>query len=1096
MKRFTLFLLLLLGLVAQAQEREAYRVAEAFVSKHSQFSNTTITLHQVVESKIRQEPNLFVFDVGSQGFVIVSATQKVLAYSYESVFPNTNNLPENVAYWLELYNHMVDEQRSNPKPTSLRHTHEFQQAVGPLLTSKWGQGCYYNEGCPTDPDGPCSHANAGCVAIAMAQIMYYHHQPLFGEGSHQYLSLQYQQTLSADFARTCYLWEEMCDSLTESNPQVAQLIYHCGVSVNTYYSNNNSLASTTDVPSALKDYFGYPRATLTKRQYCTDEEWIALIVHDLDLGLPLYYAAANSSGIGHAFVCDGYDETGYFHFNFGWTGNCNGFYSIDDPNGFSNNQRIIHDIIPKSTAQIVGDSHGIVYLDPNGTGNGSSWENATSELQAAINKSSIADLTLWLKEGVYRNPDNGNYAFQLPSPCSIYGSFKGDEPYNYPLEQRDFSAHQTILEGNDYQGVLTLSETLLFGDSLTIDGVCIRNGTANNGGGILLERNARIDFNNCVISNNTARQYGGGIMLNGQAHLSLKNCIISDNISLRFGGGLAANHHLNSRLILENCEVYGNAAKDGGGILTTAESEFSNCRIHNNTASGNAGGMLLYHHLPISVVNCIISENTAQLFGGGIYTTFSGGSASQTITFEGDNIHHNIAKEGGGLYVNGNSHIIGCQIHHNQALAIGGGLWGGNYRRRLLFNCIVNNNSSTNGGGLYLQQNNLLVNCTVVMNEATEQYGGVYTSAQESSHNSFTNCIIWGNIADRPDVQIGPGTQFNNCAIQEIDSPTILSLAPANDGTDPLPYVRFHETSDHAGTVGQGGDWRLEPSSACIDLGIELLGWEISIPETDFYGNPRWRHHAYDLGAHETDIAAHHIETQICEGYPFVSNGTVYNQSGYYTQCFPGDAYDSLLVIRLEEGFNVTSMSKHICAGDTFDFYGETLSEPGRYTHQEDCNVSELELIVEPFPELCLIGDTLILKGGKARLTATGADTYLWSTGDTTATIEVTPFETQTYMVTGISAHGCQNEASVRVWVKQSEENEVLLAPNPTDERVVIFGDVEKVELFNVMGERLYHLETSDAIINLDTQCYPSGIYIVHVKLTSTWKNLKLMIAH
>lgn len=1021
MKRCILLLLLMVGLMSKAQERSAFQAAETFVSKHKEFNGHTLTLQQVIESEVRKQPNLFVYDVGGKGFVIVSATQEVLAYSYESVFPSPDDLPGSVAYWLDIYNKITDEQLSKQDPAPLQCHFAANRSVAPLLTSKWSQGCYYNEDCPIDPNGPCSHATAGCVAIAMAQIMYYHRQPLIGEGSRTLYCSNYQQTLTADFGMTCYCWEKMCDSLTEPNPYVAQLVCHCGVGVNMYYSQNNSVATSDNVVSALRDYFGYTHPTLTKREYYSTEAWIELITNDLDRGLPMYYAASNSNGNAHAFVCDGYDEETYFHFNFGWAGNSNGFYSIDDPYGFSDNQKIIYDIIPKSTAQIAGDSHGIIYLDPNGTGDGSSWENASSELQMALNKASLVHHTLWLKEGVYQNPNNGNYAFQFPTPCSVYGSFQGNEPFDYPLDQRDFALHPSILQGNEFQGVMTLSDSFLFEGDLVLDGIIIQNGSANNGGGLLLEKAASVRLENCIIRNNTAKQYGGGVQLNGKAHLSLKNCRICDNISIRYGGGLSAIYNQYSHLSLEDCEVDGNTAMEGGGVLSACEAEFSHCQIHHNTATQ---------------------------MGGGVQTTTSG-TVNKTMIFENTDFHHNTALYGGGIQVIGNTRIINCQFHHNTAQELGGGIHTNSPNNCMLINCIVNNNQSHFGGGIYAQKNAQLVNCTVVMNEATEQYGGIYSAPQTIAHNNYTNCIIWGNIANESeDEQVGPGSQYNHCAIQEIDSPTIIPLSWANEGTDHEAYVKFRQVSDQPGISGQGGDWRLEPTSVCIDRGTNPLSMEM--PEYDFFGNPRLQHHTYDIGAHETDIAAHLIDARICDGNPYVNDGTIYNEVGFYTQLFQGNDYDSLLVIQLEEGF---------------------------------------------MPELIITGDTIINKEGVARLSVTGADSYLWSTGDTTATIEVAPLETQTYTVTGISASGCQSEASIRVWVKQIEE--ILLAPNPADERVLVLGDqIEEIELFTMVGERLCYQKSNNSLVILDVSRYPSGIYILQVKAASSWKCLKLVVAH
>ena len=112
-------------------------------------------------------------------------------------------------------------------------------AVEPLLTEMWEQGCHYNELCPTFSKVPCGHAEVGCVAVAMGQIMHYWKYPTTGWGSHSYNNAGL--SLSADFGNTVYDWDHMPDSLTDDSSDieveaVATLLFHCGVSVDMQYT--------------------------------------------------------------------------------------------------------------------------------------------------------------------------------------------------------------------------------------------------------------------------------------------------------------------------------------------------------------------------------------------------------------------------------------------------------------------------------------------------------------------------------------------------------------------------------------------------------------------------------------------------------------------------------------------------------------------------------------------------------------------------------------------------------------------------------------------------------------------------------------------
>ena len=170
-----------------------------------------------------------------------------------------------------------------------------------MVKTAWHQNAPYNNLCPKG-------MLAGCVAIAMAQVMNYHQYPLHGIGKSTYTWKN--KRLSADYGNTWYRWEDM----DGEDVSVAQLVYHCGVSVWMDYSDYFSGSNEFYAKSALTDYFGYSEdIKLEARNKYTDEEWAALLKANLDKGWPIIY----SSG-GHTFVVDGYDASGLFHTNQGF----------------------------------------------------------------------------------------------------------------------------------------------------------------------------------------------------------------------------------------------------------------------------------------------------------------------------------------------------------------------------------------------------------------------------------------------------------------------------------------------------------------------------------------------------------------------------------------------------------------------------------------------------------------------------------------------------------------------------------------------------------------------------------------------------------
>ena len=310
----------------------------------------------------------YVFNT-SDGFVIVSADDcetPIIGYSHEGRF-DPNDVPEQMEAYLQDFvariqygienqieaDELTARQWELVKNAGRLNESKTATAVEPLLTEMWHQGCLYNDLCPSLEHTPCGHAEVGCVAVAMGQIMHYWRYPETGWGSNSYYNLGVG--LSADFGNIIYDWEHMPDSLTESSSEteieaVATLLYHCGVAVNMDYGINGSGANSGDVPDALIRHFNYSRRMhIEKRRDFDDEEWMSMLKACLDLQQPIFYGGKGSQG-SHAFVCDAYDDNDLLHFNWGW-GRANGYFALGhlNPIGYSFNQNnfAIFDINPE-----------------------------------------------------------------------------------------------------------------------------------------------------------------------------------------------------------------------------------------------------------------------------------------------------------------------------------------------------------------------------------------------------------------------------------------------------------------------------------------------------------------------------------------------------------------------------------------------------------------------------------------------------------------------------------------------------------------------------------------------------------------------------
>ena len=352
MKRRILTLMLLLltaAFVAEANPvdlRTAREVAVKFMNANSEVPLRGADDLRLVKTYniSRGDAAFYVFNTPN-GFVIVSADDcatPILGYSNEGQF-DVENIPIQLQDYLQDFveqiqygkeNHIEDDDRTAQRwerVKTIGHLAEQRatSVVEPLLTDTWGQGCYYNNLCPENNNGPCGHCVTGCVATSMAQIMHYWSYPNNGMGSRTYTPGSYPEQ-SVDFGATTYDWANMPNRLSSSSTlaqinAVATLMWHCGVAVGMGYGAYASGVSSGNVTFALLDYFGYSEELEEiYREYYSDTEWLNLLINCLDLGRPVHYSGGN-----HAFVCDGYDADSLLHFNLGWNGVCNGYYAVD-----------------------------------------------------------------------------------------------------------------------------------------------------------------------------------------------------------------------------------------------------------------------------------------------------------------------------------------------------------------------------------------------------------------------------------------------------------------------------------------------------------------------------------------------------------------------------------------------------------------------------------------------------------------------------------------------------------------------------------------------------------------------------------------------
>lgn len=455
MKQRLFLLLFALSVIANAfagarSEQDALEIARSFL----QNSNATLrsssstedislvyTCSNVLRSVSETTPYYYVFNYGNDtGFVIVSGNdeaKEILGYSGQGSF-DISNLPANFENWLAGYQKEIDELYQSTvikyadKTTSTSQIDATYAAViSPLLGSiLWDQDSPYNDLCPAiNQTG--TKAATGCVATAMAQIMYYYKYPAQGTGTFSYTTdvrkIAINETLSA------YDWGNMLPYYNSSGTDtqknaVAKLMYHCGVATYMDYDTESG-AYTTDAAYALKTNFGYNKnLQYLWRDYTPINEWTNLIKTELNAGRPVFYSGSSSGGA-HAFVCDGYDTNNLFHFNWGWSGVSNGYFQLTALNpsqlgtgggaggGYNYSQAIITGIQKTTSGTAVAPSFAVGSISTTAT---SISRNGTFSL-SATNIYNLGIDTTSVKLGFALYDGNDNFVRNLA--LDVIGSF-------------------------------------------------------------------------------------------------------------------------------------------------------------------------------------------------------------------------------------------------------------------------------------------------------------------------------------------------------------------------------------------------------------------------------------------------------------------------------------------------------------------------------------------------------------------------------------------------------------------------------------------------------------------------------------------------
>ena len=488
MKKISLFLILLaVTLSVSAKDRtleQLMQAARQTLQNHAESGQQRRAIANTSLDVIQRCTQLTVIG-GKVGFAVIANDDEfeaVLGYSTNEY--DAENVAPGYLWWLETINMQLEynKERGLKMETVRPEGPLFPSSVEFLMETQWGQGTPYNNMTPTYQDGKKEvHYVTGCVATAMAQIMYYYKHPEKGKGTISYYftpeGSQVSTKLSDNLAKTPYAWDKMLpiykgvNYTPEQGDAVALLMKHCGYSVNMQYTKSGSGAFTSDAVDALRKRFYYNKNMhFYWRSYFPNREWMEKIFEELNDGCPILYGAQRSDG-GHEFVFDGYDEDGKVHVNWGWEGSQDGWFDIASLNGYTSGQEMV--LVRKNDVLLPYQSYwgmdgDLVIKNPTVTALNASFVAYNLDYNAFSGKIGLLAMNLDTKEITELDAQNvekeymygGYMSFSAVDitrlPQGTYRVFVGSFCNGQDIEWQPIRAHEQY--NNSY--ILTISDNI------------------------------------------------------------------------------------------------------------------------------------------------------------------------------------------------------------------------------------------------------------------------------------------------------------------------------------------------------------------------------------------------------------------------------------------------------------------------------------------------------------------------------------------------------------------------------------------------------------------------------------------------------------
>ena len=309
----------------QVSEESAFEKAMLFLT-HDNNGNSILGKRALLKKPqlrlANKQSEYYIFnDEENGGYVVVSGEERmpdILGYSHQGIYSDSD-VPCNMQAWLDGYAEQVAFLHAHPEAKVRTSASVQRKRIEPMLKCRWNQRVPFYNLCPIGSTG--LHCVTGCVATAMAQILFYYQWPQQTTDTIPTYEFGLENGIP-EIEPTKIDWDNILPYYGKgyTEPQanaVASLMRLCGAAVQAYYSETQTGADSHLCCEAFYKYFNYSRSLLLNSKSYSLDVWSQMMYDELANEHPVYYSIGGEKEIGHAVVLEGYDKDGYFYFNWG-----------------------------------------------------------------------------------------------------------------------------------------------------------------------------------------------------------------------------------------------------------------------------------------------------------------------------------------------------------------------------------------------------------------------------------------------------------------------------------------------------------------------------------------------------------------------------------------------------------------------------------------------------------------------------------------------------------------------------------------------------------------------------------------------------------